>query len=335
VVNPSRMDPSPKALSLVLLLCSLCAPCSPAEFCCGTVVPESPVLELGKTFTATCVLSEHGHQQTGATADDIYWEFANVTVDRKYYTKINESAVSVTVNVTQDLRSPLKCNVATRVLPRKNVHGIFFTVGYPPEKPNNLSCIVVQSGTNISSKMSCKWDRGARDPLLETTYIIHASFFNKHFSGTSTDKNHGELDFGVLPIYVIMNISVEVANKLGRISSDILTRDPLDFLKVNPPKDVTVSCEEAFPMALMVKWEHPLVSPEIPLLYNIRFSAAGTNVWSEISPDDIPSEISSFRLQNLKPNTVYAVQVRCMYFESKMYWSDWSESVMEKTPEDS
>ncbi|XP_018600443.1 interleukin-6 receptor subunit beta isoform X2 [Scleropages formosus] len=328
------MDLLPKALLLVLFLCALCGTSGSIDFCCGTIVPETPVLELGKEFTATCILSEYGRQYTRATADDISWMFRNVTVDRKYYTKINESAISITVNITEETKSPLKCNVISHVLSHpesKNVYGMLFTVGYPPEMPKNLSCWVLQSGDQLSHIMSCTWNPGARDPLLKTTYSLHARYYT-NISNMSIQKNYGELDFQTMPIYTTVTIQVEAENELGKVSSEVLY-DPVNILKMNPPKNVKVTTE-GFPTTLMVKWKRSINLPQLVLRHTIRFSAVGASVWSEIPVGDIPPENESFRLQNLQPYTDYVVQIRCMNTRDPMYWSEWSTNVTEKTPED-
>ena len=60
------------------------------------IAPESPVLEIGTNFVATCMIMN----TTEVTADDLYWTLKNVPVPREQYTKINGSALSVTLNIT-------------------------------------------------------------------------------------------------------------------------------------------------------------------------------------------------------------------------------------------
>ncbi|XP_061571783.1 interleukin-6 receptor subunit beta-like [Cololabis saira] len=50
---------------------------------------------------------------------------------------------------------------------------------------------------------------------------------------------------------------------------------------------------------------------------------------------DTSKYISSFRLQNLRPDTVYSVQVRCKHSDHGVgYWSDWSNNSTRRTHED-
>lgn len=80
---------------------------------CSKILPDStgkiPV-ELGKEFTATCSLTPDGQY----TADDIEWYFLNVTVPRTSYKKINDLAVSLTVNISDTMANPLKCIASTK-----------------------------------------------------------------------------------------------------------------------------------------------------------------------------------------------------------------------------
>ncbi|KAG5836684.1 hypothetical protein ANANG_G00231030 [Anguilla anguilla] len=102
--SASKMDVSHIALLLLVLVCMV-SHSAHINFCFGKTYPESPVLELGQSFTATCVLSEDGMRETGATAKDVFWEFRNTRVPEELYTRINDSTVSVTVNVTRSWRT--------------------------------------------------------------------------------------------------------------------------------------------------------------------------------------------------------------------------------------
>ncbi|KAJ8339608.1 hypothetical protein SKAU_G00363940 [Synaphobranchus kaupii] len=316
------MDITHSASLLQILVCLVCGS-YPIEYCCGKTYPESPVLELGREFTATCVLSELGKTQTGATAGDIFWEFRNVRVPEERYTRINDSAVSMTVNITRELENPLKCNVLTRGPSRvrtvRTVHGLFFTVGYPPEKPDNLLCTVVQSGRELSRNLTCSWNPGKRDPILTTTYTLFAEAYGVKTMGKMYRNTTGQLSFRTLPLFENVEIWVEVENQLGKVQSDVLI-------------DVEVVSEEGFPISLLVRWEHPIGDEYLILKYNIRYCPAGTHVWSEVSPNDTLGYIKSFRLQYLQPYTDYVVQVRCMS-NGLGYWSEWSQNVTRRTPE--
>lgn len=100
------------------------------EFNCAKISPDSianiPV-ELGKKFTATCVLDK----DSVYSADDITWAFASVPLPRETYTKINQSAVAVTVTIRSDMNDPLTCAAAkqTGSYEKRCIYGIFLDKG--------------------------------------------------------------------------------------------------------------------------------------------------------------------------------------------------------------
>ena len=55
----------------------------------------------------------------------------------------------------------------------------------------------------------------------------------------------------------------------------------------------------------------------------------------QVPPADTSKYIESFRLQKLRADTLYTVQVRCKNAHCGPYWSDWSSNVTKRTPEDS
>ena len=85
----------------------------------GMIQPQSPTVEIGKNFTATCVL----YKDALSTAEDIYWT-NTIEIPKGQYTKINESAVNVTITITSNTGQWLYCK--SRRLPSP-VHGIILT----------------------------------------------------------------------------------------------------------------------------------------------------------------------------------------------------------------
>ena len=88
------------------------------------IQPQSPTVEIGKNFTATCVL----YKDALSTAEDIYWTTTTtrntIEIPKGQYTKINDSAVNVTITITSDTGPWLYCK--SRQLPSP-VHGILLT----------------------------------------------------------------------------------------------------------------------------------------------------------------------------------------------------------------
>lgn len=94
------------------------------------IAPQSPLLEMGTNFTATCMITN----TTEITADDLYWNLSGTIVSKEQYTKINRSALSVTIPVTSEKREWLLCRCkkrSTHVVLNQGrfIHGITLTKG--------------------------------------------------------------------------------------------------------------------------------------------------------------------------------------------------------------
>ena len=70
-----------------------------------TAPQTTQFLEIGSNFKATCMIID----TTEVTADDLYWKLAETTVSKELYTKLNESAISVTIPVTSVQSQWLYC----------------------------------------------------------------------------------------------------------------------------------------------------------------------------------------------------------------------------------
>ncbi|XP_051764682.1 interleukin-6 receptor subunit beta isoform X5 [Ctenopharyngodon idella] len=304
---------------------------------CVKILPDSiskiPV-EVGKNFTATCHLLEG----SGYTSDDIEWLLKNISIAKQYYHKINETSVSVTVNVSSNMNGWLVCQASRKSLSFKKrcTYGILLDAGYPPLKPENLTCIAMQEGKDISSDLKCSWEFESRDPLLDTTYTLYATICldNSKYYGICNQRlaKTCTVNLSTFPFAMDVKVWVEVKNLLGSVRSDeLLCNDALNFVKPNPPLDVRVLSEVNFSTSLVVTWKHP--TDIFKLSYVIRYCQVDSDVWTEVPESFTQARTESFRLQSLEPYTEYVVQMRCIREHRQSYWSDWSANATVRTAE--
>ncbi|XP_068608839.1 interleukin-6 receptor subunit beta [Brachionichthys hirsutus] len=300
------------------------------------VAPQSPVLEIGGNFTATCVIID----TTEVSADDLYWKLSENIVPEEQYTKINTSALAVTIPVRGEEPQWLFClskEVSHYVFLNngKFIHGIILTKGYPPVKPENLSCVAVQEKDEISTILSCVWEPvGHQSVHFPTIYTLNVVMLRAQLQ-IKTNGSNAEVSLGeTFPFYTHLEIWVEAQNELGKMETEHLKEDADWFVKTNPPSDVDVFSEDRFPTSLLINWSHPIPQVYMRFTYEIRFSHEGAQNWTYVPLVDTAKSMQSFRLQNLQPDTIYIVQVRCRQARPGYgYWSDWSANATKKTPE--
>ncbi|KAL6097387.1 il6st [Pungitius sinensis] len=325
---------SVEALQLLALVCIAFAPHAGAEDL--VIAPQSPSLEIGTNFTATCIIIN----STEVTADDLYWKLSEKPVPKEQYTKINKSALNVTVLVTGEEPEWLFC-LCKKVSPYlslnqgKFIHGIILKKIYGLGKPGNLSCMAVQESNYISKAFRCEWDTvGQQDP--STRYTLNVDVTKTMTYNVSTSENHAQVDLeNSFPNHMMLEIWVVAHNILGEIQSEHLSKEADSFVKTNPPSDVSITSEESFTTSLLINWTHPIANVYVKLRYQIRYCQNGSQSWTYVPLDDTAKDIQSFRLQNLQPYTVYVVQVCCKnHKEGYGYWSNWSTNATKRTPED-
>ncbi|XP_006874714.1 PREDICTED: interleukin-6 receptor subunit beta isoform X2 [Chrysochloris asiatica] len=296
---------------------------------CAYITPESPVVQLGSNFTAVCVLKEKCMDNYSVNAENIFWKMNHDIVPKEQYTVINRTASSVTFTDISLLNTQLTCNIYIFGQIQQNVYGITVTSGLPPEKPKNLDCIVIEE-----KNMMCTWDPG-RYTFLETTYTLKSEWATEKFADCKAKHdipNSCTLDNS--PIYFVnIEVWVEAKNALGKITSDHINFDPIDKVKPNPPRNLSIRYSEELSSILKLTWINPNIESFMSLKYNIQYRTKDASTWSQIPQEDTSSSRSSFTVQYLKPFTEYVFRIRCMKGDGRGFWSDWSEEASGTTYE--
>uniref|UniRef100_A0A8C5TFC3 Interleukin-6 receptor subunit beta n=1 Tax=Malurus cyaneus samueli TaxID=2593467 RepID=A0A8C5TFC3_9PASS len=290
---------------------------------CGHIIPESPVLPLGSNFTALCILNESCLDFGDIYANQIIWKIKNRVVPKEQYREVNKTVSSVTFNDTSSLATPLTCNIVADGQIEQNIYGITVTVGLPPEKPKNLSCIVHQV-SKLTYHMTCTWDPG-RHTYLDTQFRLRYSWPEDIFPDCIPKDVNNSCTVHDVHFFVNTEIWVEAANALGKAESDPLVLDPVDIVKPLPPQNVSVM-STVLPTVLALSWENWIPYTVIKLKFNIRYKI--------VPSEDTASQRTSFSVQGLRPYTEYVFSIRCMKEDGVGYWSDWSEEKTGITTED-
>ncbi|XP_004703667.1 interleukin-6 receptor subunit beta isoform X2 [Echinops telfairi] len=287
---------------------------------CGYINPESSVIQLGSNFTAVCILKEKCMDKFAVNGDNIFWKTNHAAVPKEQYKTINKTASRVTFTNVSFLNTQLTCNIYILGQIEQNIYGITIIAGLPPEKPENLSCIV-----NEGKNMMCQWDPGKKT-YLETTYTLKSEWATESFPDCKPKRDTPNLcTVSYTPVYFVnMEVWVEAENALGKVMSDHLEFDPINKVKPNPPSKLSVRNAE-LPSVLNLSWTNSNLEHFLRLKYNIQYRAKDAPTWSQIPHEDTSYTRDSFTVQDLKPYTEYVFRIRCSKADGKGFWSDWSE----------
>ncbi|KAM6105138.1 interleukin-6 receptor subunit beta isoform 7-T7 [Pterocles gutturalis] len=298
---------------------------------CGHIIPESPVLALGSNFTALCILNESCLDFGNIYANQIIWKIKNRVVPKEQYHEINRTVSSVTFNDTSSLSTPLTCNVLADGQIEQNIYGITVTIGLPPEKPRNLSCIVHQL-SKLTYPMTCTWDPG-RHTFLDTQFRLKYRWPQENFPDCIPKDVNNSCTITDVQFFVNLEVWVEAANALGKAESDPLVLDPIEIVKPLSPHNLSVN-SGILPTVLKLSWENRISAAVMKLKFNIRYRIISDTSWMQVPPEDTASPRTSFSVQGLRPYTEYVFSIRCMKEDGVGYWSDWSEEKTGVTTED-
>ncbi|XP_073412747.1 interleukin-6 receptor subunit beta isoform X2 [Dendrobates tinctorius] len=294
---------------------------------CAYNEPQSPTVELNTNLTVFCILNQTCLRELNhpITSKELFWKVGNTVIPESQYTLVNKSVSSVTFQPTLDMHNSLTCAFKAYGQTDVTLHGIYFTLGYPPVKPENLSCICYNGKT-----LTCTWEPG-RPTVIHTTYTLK-QYWN---SGQRKDcvaeaeKRSCTLLHPDFSLYIDTTFLVEAENPLGRAESDPVQFDIIEILKPDPPDIVNVSA--VLERVLRIEWKNPMKL--VVLKYNIRYRpTGGTAAWSEVPSDDLTKTRESFSLQELQPYTTYTISIRCKLIVAP-FWSEWSKEYTAITSE--
>lgn len=303
---------------------------------CGRIIPETSVIQIGTQFVASCVFNESCIPKLGADANYIYWKIKNITVPKEQYNVVNRTFAQVKFADTSVLESPLLCGILGHGQLPQTLYGIFFTLGLPPEKPANLTCIVYQYEVKdeMKEEMTCTWNPG-RHTYLPTNFTLKNRWFseNKPDCIPNAVNNSCTITAPHFSFFVNTELWVEVENDLGKNESDHIILDPVNVVKPWPPSILTVTEIRELPNALQVKWKNPYRDPQMKLKFEIRYRMKDSISFTELPSKDTASNRDFFTLQSLKSYTTYNISIRCIKMDGQGYWSEWSAEVAGTTPE--
>ncbi|XP_044519814.1 interleukin-6 receptor subunit beta isoform X1 [Gracilinanus agilis] len=286
---------------------------------CGQIIPESPIITPHTNFTAICILKEKCLSDQHLNASHIFWKIKNTYIPKEQYTVINRTAASVTLEDVSSLGNLLTCNILLYGQIEQTIYGIQMQIGWLPEKPKNLHCVV-----NGQTDMKCQWDPG-KETHLDTTYVLKSKWaINQLPDCIPPPGVNDSCTVDMVVFYVNTDVWVVASNALGNVSSDPINFDPIDLVKLLPPHNISVSNSKELSSILKVSWTNPDNKPFDGLKYNIRYRAKETSNWTLIPPEDTATTRNSFTVQDLKPFTEYVFSIRCMNKEGKGFWSNWS-----------
>ncbi|XP_073401065.1 interleukin-12 receptor subunit beta-2 [Dendrobates tinctorius] len=287
---------------------------SRAESCPAAVMKASPsaVIHHGHPINLTCTLTGHSRPCNLGSRGEMKIEIQKTTMPGR----VKKDSV-----IVQDLRPPPGATVY-ECWKCKMLCVITVFVGYPPDKPNSVTCEQEGELGNIS----CSWESG-RETLIATTWILQL-LQKTHIVTVSSLYSSQTNQSAVLPVSISVGdeftVLVRASNDLGENISMPHTFSYTDAVKPHPPSDVTVTCDTSHSCTVTIHTHQDVRH------FWLRYRIPNESAWKQV-------EILNHRsrtVHNLRPLSQYELQAACKYVIDRGKWSNWSDVITLQTPED-
>ncbi|XP_040216680.1 interleukin-12 receptor subunit beta-2-like [Rana temporaria] len=196
---------------------------------------------------------------------------------------------------------------------RKNIiYETNLKVGYPPDRPSNISCSLGE----LSSEMTCTWDRG-QETDLSTSYDVHVVSLQTEASYVENKKD------GSVRIAVnrtrddVFSIQITARNQLNYSVSDVVLVRVSDIVvPITPIIRKIRLLQSAFNIS--IRWRNQ--TSERLSFCEVHYKTPTDPSWKMIGQTG--STNKSFVINKIP--TAVSLRVRCREEIGNSYWSDWS-----------
>ncbi|XP_042709918.2 granulocyte colony-stimulating factor receptor [Chrysemys picta bellii] len=293
---------------------------------CGWVAVDSPTILLGSTVTASCTIQSNRCGGLDGEEIQITWRLDSESMSGSQHKSVEGAEVSnLTISHFNRTRAKLWCYVVWNGTPQRigmaEIHA-----GYPPSKPENLTCMM-----NLSkNSLTCRWDPGM-DGHLPARVTLKSSKSRGQCEVSQEaipdcipqgGQNSCTIPRRSLQLYQKMDIWVSVQNALGTAESEHLCIDPMDVAKLDPPVLKSIQSVPFQTDCVSVAWEVAPTSSHIEQQCELRYRTHEDPGWTLV-PNIVSPNLKTHHCGFLF-GTDYRFQVRCRRVTAMGYWSEWS-----------
>ncbi|XP_016431571.1 interleukin-12 receptor subunit beta-2-like [Sinocyclocheilus rhinocerous] len=271
---------------------------------------------LGSNFTFSCIFNKQCTKLIFRNGTQIKYKKKKKLIFRngmqiKYKKKTISSEVSVDIeNITEF--STFSCRCEENPEPC----GLDIKPGYPPDIPQNLTCVQKMNSRNVS----CIWTTG-RGTIIDTTcqLRVHGDLgYESIMNSTGFCHSTFPIKSSIMSQLVVL---LNVSNTLGSKTSGPHTINLINIVKPSMPEIVNVSCSS--------RWCNLHTDNHSMSLVEIQYSPVN-GIWDTFQTN----AKSRLNVSSLHPDTTYNFQIRRKINHTVGLWSDWSQPKQKKTKEE-
>uniref|UniRef100_UPI0037E96578 interleukin-12 receptor subunit beta-2 n=1 Tax=Semicossyphus pulcher TaxID=241346 RepID=UPI0037E96578 len=207
--------------------------------------------------------------------------------------------------------------------------GIDIQAGYPPEHPQNISCIY--NVRNLESgNVACTWNRG-RDTLIKTNWTMWVRTVSVNHTVGPVPYNVSSKD-ALLPATFPVSRSVQLISVWVRVENDLgsAVSAPINYTlrDIAMPSAPVLDQPECFSRKCVIKVEQSVRTQHLEIQYR-----AEAQDWTSYPDSGVQmSQAQDVSVSSLEPFKLYHFRARSRL--SSGQWSQWSTHVSVWTQEE-
>ncbi|XP_063114743.1 interleukin-12 receptor subunit beta-2 isoform X2 [Cavia porcellus] len=288
-------------------------------------VRPARVVALGSAVEVSCSLKPGQGCQRHASSDSLV--LYRVRGDRELREVAARRGQTLSLHVRDLPRGTtlFVCKLACAGRHQARVCGAEISADALPEPPGNVSC--VQEGEHGS--ITCSWSTGPAVHLRRNYMLRLQGPGNSTWQAQCNDCSHLDLGISLTSEHLESRFTatVTVTNALGSSSSLPAPFRLLDIARPLPPWDVHVQFLNGSNSRCRLQWSNEAWV----LLSRLQYRPRGSGSWRTVNMTDSPGRHD---LWHLAPFTEYEFQVSSRLHRSQGGWSEWSEPLWARTPEE-
>uniref|UniRef100_A0AAY4D6H2 Uncharacterized protein n=1 Tax=Denticeps clupeoides TaxID=299321 RepID=A0AAY4D6H2_9TELE len=301
----------------------------PSLLPCAEVETQTPHVLLGSSATASCHIRENCPLTKGQEFH-VKWYLNNLPILGNLSSNHSSQTYVAFIRSFTDAQGYLECHVCLEY-DCQVVGGLQIRGGYPPEAPQNLSCL---TNFTLPETVTCLWSPG-HDTHLPTNYTFHTKRNSVEMSAYTMPSGVHSITLLRPSFYLFskMEVYVEAVNALGQATSQSLLYVPVESAKFDPPKILqmkpnTYGC-------LKFSWS---LSKDQEWIYlrglNVELHLHAINSEHSAKEKVILKKLNvhkDLETCGLLHGTEHQARIRIKYKQGR--WSDWSNSAVGTTLE--
>ncbi|XP_069819672.1 interleukin-31 receptor subunit alpha [Dendropsophus ebraccatus] len=284
----------------------------------GVIYPRMKFVLRGSDVTFYCKLNPRG------LIEDVHWDFGASVTLKPVYDIVNDTVSKVTIHNMSARALTVRCLIHQDG--PQYLDQISVISGYPPEMPQNVSCIYFHK-----QNVTCNWIP-EKDTDIPTNFTL--TVLNDAEKNCSTTTNSCSFPISRGELGREYDIRLRVQNGLGEATRHF-TVNTSKIVKTAPPEIRSLQPLAGKDPSFSVSWMRPtLVPDELDVKCNLRYKELQDGQW-DYTPDLYMGKEKemSHHLGGLHAYTEYVVSVRCIGSSGQMWWSEWSSELVGRTAE--